>query len=309
MTTLMHAVEAYLSTRRALGFQLRWEGLLLRAFATFLADHGAPHITAALAVQWAQQPAHVQPYQWAMRLRVVRCFARYQAASDPRTEIPAADLLPFRYTRRAPYIYSEGDINALTEAARTLRGERGMRALTYSTLIPLLAVTGLRVGEALRLDRRDCDLQEGVLCVRVSKFRKSRLVPLHASTTAALTRYCAQTQSVFPGRASLLVSARGKRLHPGVVFNNFNSLLRQVGLPHAGDPRRPHLHGLRHTFAVRTLLRWYREDVDVEAQLPSLATYLGHTHIANTYWYLSATPELLQLAAERLDSPLWRRRP
>ena len=308
MTEIATAVEEYLSTRRALGFQLNTAALMLRSFAGFLEQQASAHITAELAVQWAQKPVTAQPSQWSRRLGMIRCFARYHRATDPFTEIPAQGLLPFPYARKDPYIYTERDITALTQAAGALSCRRGIVPHTYATLIPLLVLTGLRVGEAIRLDRCDCDLREGTLLVRQTKFRKSRLVPVHPSTAVTLERYCAQTRMIFPRASSLLVSARGKRLDPSVVWATFRLLLGRVGLPPPGDCRRARPHGLRHTFAVRTLLGWYRDGVDVERQLPLLATYLGHTHITNTYWYLSATPELLALAAERLDSPLWRMR-
>lgn len=304
MSDLATAVDEYLRTRQALGFKLKFAAPTLRRFVTFLDARSVTRVTTELALEWACQPADAPPSHWARRLGVIRRFARYHQASDPQTEIPSAELLPFRYVRKPPYIYTDRDISALTDAARALSGR--IRPKTYPTLIALLAVTGLRVGEALCLQRRDCDLKEAVLFVRQTKFRKSRLVPIHASTADALERYSTEIGKVFPRATSLLVAPHGQALRPNVVFSNFRSLLRDVGLPPQGDPRRPRVHGLRHTFAVRTLLGWYRTGANVERELPLLATYLGHTHIAYTYWYLSATPELLRLAAERLEGPLWR---
>jgi integrase/recombinase XerD len=308
MSEISIAVEDYLSTRRALGYKLVFAASVLHAFAAFLEARNAAYITVALALEWARMPADVLPSQWASRLGVIRRFARYHRASDPRTEIPSAGLLPFRYMRKAPYIYSDCEVAALSTAARELSCRYGIRPRTYSTLITLLAVTGLRVGEALRLDRRDCDLKEAILFIRETKFRKSRLIPIQRSTAEALELYSAVTAELFPHVWSLFVSARGKRLSQKVAGENFRSLLARIGLPAAGDPRRPCLHGLRHRFAVSTLLGWYRKGVDIERALPLLATYLGHTNITNTYWYLSATPELLALAAERLEGPVWRMR-
>ena len=308
MSDIAKAVEEYLSTRRALGFQLNFAALMLRDFARFVAAQHSAHITAELAVTWACKPVHAQPCQWSKRLGAIRCFARYHSASDPLTEIPAKALLPFPYIRKDPYIYSQSDIAALTKAAGELPCRRGIVPQTYSTLIALLAVTGLRVGEAIGLDRYDFDRRDGTLLVRQTKFRKSRLVPIHPSTAAALDAYCTRTKTIFPRATSLFVSARGKRLEASTLRATFRVLLGRLGLPPPGDCRRARLHGLRHAFAVGTLLRWCRDGVDVERQLPLLATYLGHTHITNTYWYLSATPALLALAAERLDSPIWRMR-
>lgn len=304
MSDLATAADEYLRTRQALGFKLKFAAPTLRRFVTFLASRSMTRVTTELALEWACQPPDRPPSHWARRLGVIRRFAQYHHASDPQTEIPSADLLPFRSVRKPPYIYTDRDISALIDAARALSGR--VRSKTYPTLIALLAATGLRVSEALGLQRRDCDLKEGVLFVRQSKFRKSRLVPIHASTAEALEQYSAEISTIFPHATALLVSPHGKALCYNVVHSNFRFLVHRIGLPPQGDPRRPLPHSLRHTFAVRTLLGWYRAGVNVERDLPLLATYLGHTQIAHTYWYLSATPALLRLAAERLEGPLWR---
>jgi integrase/recombinase XerD len=303
MTPWPKAVEDYLAIRRALGFKLRLPAGMLRDFAAFLEREGSMHITTSLAVRWAKQPVAVQPAQWANRLAVVRRFAQFMSASDPRTEIPPPDLLPYRYHRKPPYIYRDAEIRRLMRAATRIRSATGLRATSYATLIGLLAVTGLRISEALGLDDRDVDLTQGVLTIRRTKFGKSRLVPLHPSATRALRRYVRARDRIHPVRPNdaFFIGEQGGRLTEWTVRHTFNQLSRQTGLRGPTDRRGPRLHDLRHRLAVNTLIRWYRRGVDVEARLPVLSTYLGHGHITDTYWYLSAVPELLRLAAKRLE--------
>jgi integrase len=216
--------------------------------------------------------------------------------------VPPADLLAHRSRRAEPYPYTDEDIVGLLRAARTLRSP--LRAATYETLIGLLAVTGMRVGEAIALDRDDVDWDNGLLVVRHSKFDKSREVVLHATTIDALRSY-AQTRdralAAGPSPA-LLLSLAGTRLLYKNVQRVFHQLVHQVGLAPRSDRCRPRIHDLRHRFAVTTLLGWYRDGDDVEVRLPRLSTYLGHVAPSDTYWYLHAAPELLALAAERLES-------
>jgi integrase len=305
MSPLRQAVDEYLALRRGLGFSLRQPGAMLCSFAAFLERAGAPYITRELALRWAQQPAHAQPAQWASRLRAVRRFAQFWSASDPRTEVPPLGLLPHRYGRKPPYIYTEGEIRRLIAVARQLPSATGLRPATYATLLGLLAVTGLRISEALALNRADVDWSAAVLTIRHTKFGKSRLVPVHPSTQQALRRYTRLRDRVYPKPTteSVFVSERGARLTAWTVRYTFNQLSRRIGLRGPADRRGPRLHDLRHRLAVDTLLRWYRAGVDVERHLPELSTYLGHGHVADTYWYLSAVPELLRLAAARLEAP------
>lgn len=303
MSPIGKAVEEYLAVRRALGFKLRLTAGMLRDFAAYLAQARASHVTTELAVRWAQQPAAAQPAQWANRLGVVRRFAQYLSASAPRTEIPPAGLLPFRYRRPQPYLYSDAEVRRLLRAARRIPSRTGLRAATYATLIGLLAVTGLRISEALGLDERDVDRADGVLTIRRTKFGKSRLVPLHPSTTRALRRYVRVRDRLHPLRAtdSFFLGERGRRLTEWTARWTFNKLSRETGVRGPTDRRGPRLHDFRHRLAVKTLVGWYRQGVDVERRLPVLSTYLGHGHVTDTYWYLTAVPELLRLAADRLE--------
>ena len=297
---LLEALEEYLALRRALGFILDAPCRALHKFVAYAEQEGAFSITTDLALKWAMQP-DCQPAQWATRLSMVRRFARYMSALDPRTEIPPDGLLPHRFRRKCPYIYTEEEITHLIGAAQKLPSPLGLRAATYSTLLGLLAVTGMRVSEPVALDRDDIDLTRGILIIRRTKFGKSRMLPLHATTVEALRHYHQLRDRVFRNTQSFFVSERGIRLTVCSVRKTFILLSRQTGLRGPDDSRGPRLHDLRHRFAIETLLSWYRAGIDVERRLPELSAYLGHVHVNDTYWYISAVPELLQLATLRLE--------
>jgi integrase len=303
--TDLHAVLAdYLAIRRSLGFALTRDRHLLPDFVAYLGAAGAPRVTAALALAWATRPSGAHPAWWRQRLGIARGFARHLAAIDPSHEVPPTDLLPATRPRVTPYLYADADVAALLVAARTLAP--AFRAATYEALVGLLAVTGLRVGEATALDRTDVDLVEGVVMVRRGKFGKSRDVWLHDSTVAALRAYAGGRDRRWPAALTLrfFVSARGTPLKSSIVHYTFGRLVRRAALDGRGPRCRPRPHDLRHSFAVRTLLGWYRTGADVEAQLPLLSTYLGHVKPASTYWYLEAAPDLLALAGQRLERVL-----
>jgi integrase/recombinase XerD len=297
---LREAIEEYLRVRRALGFILTEPCRLLRKFVVDAEQEGASFITTELALRWATQ-SDCQPAQWAKRLSIVRKFACYMSTLDARTEIPPQGLLPYRFRRKQPYLYTDEEITHLIKAAKKLSSPLGLRAATYSTLYELLAVTGMRVSEPVGLDHGDVDLSRGILTVRRTKFGKTRMLPLHASTREALRHYVERRDRLFPNTESFFVSERGTRLTVWSVEKTFVLLSRQIGLRGPKDSYGPRLHDLRHRFAVQTLLRWYRTDIDVERHLPELSTYLGHVHVADTYWYISAVPELLELATLRLE--------
>jgi integrase len=303
MSELHAALEEYLSVRRALGVKLRLPGRLLKRFVDFAEREGAAVITTNLALRWATQPADAQPAQWANRLGMVRRFAQYRSAADPRTEVPPPDLLPFRTQRPVPYLYSDEEVSRLLEAAWQLPAVTGLRPHTYATLFGLYAVTGMRTNEPLHLDREDVDLTRRVLTVRGTKFGKSRYVPIHSSTRDVLQAYAERRDVLCPYTLapSFFLAESGSRLTEWSVRWTFVKLSRQIGLRGPQDSRGPRLHDFRHRFAIKTLLQWYRDGQDVEQHLPELATYLGHTHVADTYWYLTAVPELLQLAAQRVE--------
>lgn len=303
MRGIEKAVSEYLAVRRQLGFKLRLPGGALRSFISFLKRRRATHITTQLALVWAKTPTNAQPEQWANRLAMVRRFAKYHAATDPRTEVPPEGLLPHRHRRARPYLYTDREIRSLLNAARELPSRLSLRSATYSTIFGLLAATGMRMSEPIALDRADVDLDRALLTIRRTKFGKSRLIPLHRSTCAALRRYAVRRdRAVSMARTpSFFLSEWGTRLTESSVGWTFVKLSHRIGLRGPTDCRGPRLHDLRHRFAVQTLLRWYRSGVDVQQRLPRLSTYLGHAHVADTYWYVTATPELLRLAAERME--------
>jgi integrase len=305
MKRLCTYLDEYLELRHKLGFRLRLAGGLLRRFVRFAQTKRASFITTKLAVQWATQPADCQPAQWANRLGMVRRFAQYVSGTDRRTEIPPQELLPHRYHRKPPYLYSDAEVRRLLQTAGQLPSPDDLRAASHATLFGLLAVTGMRVGEAIGLDRKDVDLCQGILTVRQAKFGKSRLIPVHPTTRKKLRAYARLRDRLcpHPSTPSFFVSERGTRLTDCTVRRWFVIVSHRIGLRAPTDCRGPRIHDLRHRFTYRTLLHWYRRGLDVEAHLPALTTYLGHGHVADTYWYISASPELLKLATQRLECP------
>ena len=297
-------VAEYLRQRRALGFTLTEAGHLLPQFVGFLNAAGAQTITVELAVAWARLSEDVQPVHWAHRLSAVRGFARWLATIEPATEIPPAGVFAARQQRRTPHIYSSAEVTALLQAARQLRPP--LRAASYEALFGLLACSGIRVGEAISLARTDVDLTEGIVTVRHPKLDRERLLPLHPSATQALRRYATERDRLCPTpcRDAFFVSAGGVRLTMPAVDHTFTRLASSTGLRTA--TRQPRIHDLRHSLAVDTLIDWYRhtsdgdDGDDIASRLPVLSTFLGHVNPVSTYWYLTAVPELMQLAAAHL---------
>lgn len=309
MSALHDALTDYLQMRRALGTQLRWPESSLRRFVDFIEAEGRDYVTMESAVRWATQPADVQRATHARRLQIVRGFAVWLEATDPRTQVPPHRLLPARQRRPLPHIYSDREIAELMVAASRLRSTGGLRGVTFQTLLGLLAATGLRPGEALALDVENVDLMGGVIAVHESKFGKSRFVPLEESARAALAAYAKIRDTVQPCRdtRAFLITDRGSRLRASATRHTFVMLSQAIGLrpkpklgarPHGRGPR---LQDFRHTFATRRLIEWYRAGLDVDRLMPRLATYLGHVRVAETYWYIQGVPELLHLATERLE--------
>jgi integrase len=304
MKPLRQALVNYVTVRRALGYKLKRTEQLLHQFLTYVEQRGETRLRVPTMLAWATQPGGEGSGWAAYRLGIVRRFAVHLHAIDPATEVPPMDVLPWRQARATPYLYSAHELNAVLAATTMLRTSH--RAATYRTLIGLLVVTGMRVGEALALDRNAIDAAECVLTVRDTKFGKSRELPVHASTLAALRAYLQRGDRPRAARhtAAVFVSRAGTRLLYGNVQWTFQRLVRHAGLMPRSAMCRPRIHDLRHRFAVRTLLEAYQSGADVQARVAVLSTYLGHVDPRQTYWYLSAAPELLQLAGDRLQCAL-----
>ena len=302
MTVLEQHLREYLHLRRTLGHKLAEAHRLLPRFVTYLDDHAIEFVTVEVALAWSlERDVPVGSVVPAHRMRVVRGFARYLSGIDLRTEVPPAGTIRQPQRWRRPFIYSDDDVLAMIEQARVLIAEP-LRSATYQTLIGLLATTGMRVGEALRLDRGDLDRSEGVLAIRESKFGKSRLAPLDPSTVEALERYDHTRQQLLPEPStdSLFVSLRGTRVIYETVWRAHRMLCERAGVG-ADSTVTPRIHDHRHSFAVKTLLGWYQNGVDVPSRISWLATYLGHREPRYTYHYLSAAPDLLAHAARLLN--------
>jgi integrase/recombinase XerD len=299
VTSLAKALDDYLRVQRALGFKQKQAGELLPSFVRYLEQRGLTCVTSTAALAWATLPRDRSANWWSNRLAVVRGFAKYLHTIDPRSEVPSTELVTAHHKRRRPYVYEAADITMLLAATSTLKTP--VRVATYKTLLGLLAVTGMRVGEAVALDDSDFDRRGALLVIRKSKFDKSRELPLHASTCRALVDYRRLRDRLAPHQRtqSMFVSTAGTRLFYQNVHDTFLRLIYAAGL--GGRRPRPTIHDLRHTFAIRTVIEWHRAQLDVEARIPLLSTYLGHIGPASTYWYLTAVPELLEAATARLE--------
>jgi integrase len=301
---MVEQAEEYLKFKRKLGYELRTEGKELLLFARYAeqAGHTGP-LTTELVVQWAKLPEDADPVYWARRYNVVRRFAKYRFLFDAHTEIPPKSLLGSEKRRLPPHIYSNDEILSLVQAASQLRPESGLRPHTYVTLFGLLLSTGLRISEALKLSQDDVNLSTGILSIKRTKFRKSRLVPVHPSTVSALRRYsklrnaCHRTiqAKVF------FLSEKGTPLNYRQVLYIFTKLRRGLGWTYKYK-RPPRIHDFRHTFAVKRLLMWYEEGALLDQKILALSTYLGHVQVTDTYWYLSASPELLAVVSKRFEN-------
>lgn len=302
MTRLQEELSDYLVLRRSMGYKLRRAEKLLGQFISFCEQTGVEVVTVEVALEWATLPEAASPSWVCHRLGVVRAFSRYLALLERRHQVIPTNLVPYRPVRATPFLYSEEQVLAMMAAARTLSSP--VRQATFATIIGLLWATGMRIGEALGLDCGDVDLVHEVITLRDTKFGKTRELPLHQTTTAALVVYAKRRARWFPAGTSpaFFVSAAGTRVLYCNFHLGFKQLTTRAGIKARSRSCRPRPHDLRHAFAVRTLIGWYRDSVDVEANLPKLSTYMGHVLPAHTYWYLSAAPELLTLAAERLEA-------
>ena len=304
MKSLQASVRDYLAMRRALGFKLERHEAHLLDFVGFMQRRRARRITGKWMVRWVHENPSTDPSYQGLRFSAVRSFAIYHSTVDPRTEVPPADLMPRTQGRNRFYLYSDAEVQRLL--AETLKRRVGASSISRwvrYTLYGLLSVTGLRIGEALRLNLSDVDLDQGILTIRDSKFGKSRLVPLHPSTRTALRRYLQRRNEYFHRRdiEPFFVSRYGTRMCHNDAWKSLVRLSRKIGLRSPTDRRGPRLHDFRHRAAVQVMLRCYRSGADPERRLPALSTYLGHADLRHTYWYLHQNPALMKQAVERLE--------
>ena len=309
MTSLTLRLAHYLAVRRSLGYDLSFSERVLRRFTTFADDEGADHVTINLFLRWKERFGLANNNTWATRLGMVRVFATWLQGIDPRTEVPPAGLISGKLRRSRPYIYTDDQVAAIVTEAGRLRSAYGLRGWTCSTLFGLIAATGLRVSEAIGLDEQDIDLEEAVLTVRRGKNGKSRFVPMSASAVDRLGAYRAERNRILGASPSaFFLFESGQRPTDCSARYNFAQVCQKIDLrdrqmfnKHGRGPR---IHDLRHTFAVRTIMDWYRQGLDPDREMIKLSTYLGHAKPEHTYWYIEAVPELLQLACERAEQSI-----
>jgi len=306
MKTLRKSLEDYLALRRGLGAKLHAEGVRLPNFVSFVEERKSSYITTRLALDWAQQTSGRYPIK---RLTMVRGFAKYVSGFDKRTEVPPFDFLSRKFARSRPYIYSDEEIQHLLRAAWRYRRDKPRG--TYYCLLGLLTVSGLRIGEAIRLQSQDVDLKNGILTIRDTKFGKSRLVPIHPTTVRELREYWKRRDAWLrlgnKSSSHFFITRKGTPLSHHAIYVVFRSLSVHIGLRRATRGSGPRIHDFRHRFAIKTLISWYRSGKDAEVLLPALSTFLGHVSVESTYWYLTEYPELMKLAMQRLDDR-WRRK-
>jgi integrase len=316
MKSLQQAVEDYLKLRRSLGFKLDRNETRLRQFLSFMEERNASQLTTKIMLEFATQDQTLSRRTTSGRLSTVRGFARYQKGIDPTTEIPPFYLLPDKPIPARPYLYSDAEIIRLLEGAKDHPSWNRFagplwtqfQSWTLYCIFGLLTVTGMRVGEVLKLQSSDIDWTRGILTIRNAKFGKSRLIPLHPSTLKALTTFAEHRDRFFAEfnpqqeRSHVFVRSTGKPIDGRDINRTFLQISRKIGFRAVDARKGPRLHDLRHRFAIETLLRWYRAGEKVDSLLPVLSTYLGHTHVTGTYWYLRCTPELMEAAGNRLEN-------
>jgi integrase/recombinase XerD len=308
MSCLRQELDRYLTIRRSLGYDLGTTARLLRRFVAFAETQGAEHVNTDLFLKWQTSFGQASRQTWAARLGMVRLFAQWLHGLDPAHEVPPRGLIPHRARRSRPYIYSVEEIAKIIAAAAELPSVYGLRGLTLSTLFGLIAITGLRISEALALDTGDVDLEIGVLTIRRGKLGKARLVPIESSVAQRLQAYADERDRLLGfAPQPFFANNRGTRISDCSARYNFALVCQRLGLR---SPQRfwrhgrgPRIHDLRHSFAARTIIGWYRAGQDPAREMIKLTTYLGHTKPENTYWYIEAVPELLELAAQRITRP------
>ncbi len=309
MTPLTARLKQYIAVRRSLGYDLSFPERVLRRFAEFADSERADHITVDLFLRWKKHYGSANNHTWCTRLSMVRVFASWLQGFDLRTEVPPTGLISSKPRRTSPYIYTDDQVAEIVAEAGRLPSSYGLRGWTCSTLFGLIAVTGLRVSEAIGLDDKDVDLDEAVLSVRRGKNGKCRFVPIAPSAAERLMAYRAERNRILgTGQVAFFLLENSERPGDCCARYNFARVCQRIGLRERQafnkHGRGPRIHDLRHSFAVRTIMDWYRRGLDPDREMLKLSTYLGHTHPDHTYWYIEAIPELLQLACERAERNL-----
>lgn len=305
-STMRSKVEAYLAERRQAGFALKIEAQQLARFARFADESGyRGPLTVGLAGRWATASKHGRPLTAARRIEVLRSFAHYCQSIDPATEIPPLRLFGPGHRRLTPHIYTDREIRLLIATAARLLPADGLRGRACATIFGLIAATGLRISEATGLQRSDVDLDQQLLHIRQTKFGKSRLVPLHSTVTRALRRYAQRRDcdAFSAATDAFFIFDYGRSASTQSIQYAFRILRRQLKWRARGGHPAPRIHDLRHTFVCRRLERWYEQGLDIERNILALSTYIGHAKVTDTYWYVTATPELMAIAARRLTPP------
>ncbi|MBD1401855.1 tyrosine-type recombinase/integrase [Pelovirga terrestris] len=300
----MSRVENYLIYRRRQGFDLKFDATRLRSFARFADTFSTKdHLTVALAISWAQSSKLPKPLTWSRRIAVLRGFAHFCLRDNPETEVPPNRLFGSTHRRLIPHIYTDIEINTLLRAAKGLKPDRSLRPATCECIFGLLAASGLRISEAVALTNKDVDLTTGVLHIREAKFHQQRLIPLHSTVTAALATYAVRRDQLISSAACdrFFLRQDGHPINQSSMLYALKSLCRQLGWLPRGDHRHHRLHDFRHTFIVRSLLRFYEQGIAVNQAILALSIYVGHAKISDTYWYITGVPELMAIAAERFQ--------
>jgi integrase len=303
--SMQSLVQTYLEERRSAGFALEIPGKLLVGFARFSDQRGhRGPITEQLILDWVQGCARrATPFTWARRLQTIRPFARFCSRLDRATYIPEQSIFGRAKRRLTPHIYTDCEITDLLRAAGQLKPEGTLRPATYKTLLGLIAATGLRISEALKLRFVDLDFARGVLTVRQTKFTKSRLVPLHPTVTSALSCYAVVRQRAIPAepKSFFFVGSSGTALPKSTVHHAFQQLRKGLGWKARGSHPFPRIHDLRHTFICRRVQLWHEQGADIDYAMLALATYVGHAKVSDTYWYLTGVPDLMAVAGRNFE--------
>ncbi|MGH1467162.1 MAG: tyrosine-type recombinase/integrase [Cognatishimia sp.] len=306
MKTLTQRLDEYLALRRSMGFDLSFDERVLRKFTTFGDENGFLYISTPLFLDWKANYGSADNNTWSHRLGMVRRFAFWLSEYDDQTEVPSSQLVTGRCRRRAPYIYAPIQIAEIVAEAGRLPSPYGLRSALWQTLFGLIAVTGMRVNEALSLDQRDVDLDRALLTLRNTKNGRERQLPINNDTAHRLAEYARKRDRVVMRDSSrFFIQEDGQHAKDCAARYNFAQVSKKLGIRSPQAFKRhghgPRIHDLRHTFAVHTILDWFRDGRDIEAEMYKLSTYLGHSEPKHTFWYIEAVPELMQLAATRAE--------